>query len=103
MNKITEAPVSRVRDKTISSPSFFTDLWIAMRAKCKEQFDAINAHLALFPDPGELEYFSNEHTSELKSKANKNKIKKYIIRQMKALAGHVNKMEVAQKTLIDRT
>lgn len=74
-----------------------------MRAASQGQVDKIDAQLDLLPDPAEFEDFVNEHNAELKSKGNTNTIKTHIIGPMNSIIERVNKMAIAQKTLMDRT
>lgn len=80
-SKIIKATITHVRDEILSSPNFLSSSLIAMRADSQDQVDAIaiNACIELLHDTGKFKDFVNEHTAELKSKVNKNKIKTHII------------------------
>lgn len=84
-------------------PSVLTNVLIAMRTTFQEQIDAISVHLDLFPGPGGFEDFVNEHTYELKWKADTNTIKTHIIGPINALIGPINKIFIAHKTFMDGT
>lgn len=52
MNKMTEGKVPHVRDAILLSPSFLTNLRIAIRTTSQKQFNVINAHLDLLLEAG---------------------------------------------------
>lgn len=95
MVKVIEITVLHVRDEFLSSPSFLTNLRIAIRASTQERVDEISAHLYLLPNLGEFEDFVTEYTAQLNSEANTNTIKTHIIGPMNALIdlknGHSSK------------
>lgn len=103
MNKILYDTAPYIQNDIISLPNFFVNLLIAMRVMSKGQVDAIKAHLDLLPGPEDFENIVNERTLELKSNAKTSKIKQYIFWSMNALTNRLNRMPIAQKTLMGST